>query len=129
MNREWKLFFSKNILKKMLIYIIWMAQINILQKYPVMRFPHNISYVIEYFLPCYSLVLVYFGHAMPLNLNNNLISFALILSVMFIRMYFANSIHANAQVILKQFLYFLRYSYLWIIDKKLVNFHPVFSWL
>lgn len=129
MNREWKLFFSKNILKKMLIYIIWMAQINILQKYPVMRFPHNISYVIEYFLPCYSLVLVYFGHAMPLNLNNNLISFALILNVMFIRMYFANSIHANAQVILKQFLYFLRYSYLWIIDKKLVNFHPVFSWL
>lgn len=84
-----------------------MAQINILQKYPVMRFPHNISNVTEYFLPCYSLVLVYFGHAMPLNLNNNLISFALILSVMFIRMYFANSIHANAQVILKQFPYFL----------------------
>lgn len=60
-----------------------------------MRFFYNIFYVIEYFLLCYSLVLVYFGYVMLLNLNNNLIFFILIFSVMFIRMYFVNSIYVN----------------------------------
>lgn len=60
-----------------------------------MRFFYNIFYVIEYFLLCYSLVLVYFGYVMLLNLNNNLIFFILIFSVMFICMYFVNSIYVN----------------------------------
>lgn len=60
-----------------------------------MRFFYNIFNVIEYFLLCYSLVLVYFGYVMLLNLNINLIFFVLIFNVMFIYMYFVNSIYVN----------------------------------